>query len=106
MLGCGILMMDIGSSVSMPIALERMREHRLCDFYNTSLLLGGSVPIRWRCHHLPAQDSSQAFCHVADGCLRRRRGGDGAGDLVGLLRVGCRSFSSMVRAELWCELWW
>ena len=54
--------------------------HGLRDLQHVRLAVG-PVPFCRRGHHLPAQDPSEAFRHVADGCLCGRHGGDGAGHL-------------------------
>ena len=84
MLGCGMLMMDVGVT-AMPIGFARSSDTALRDLQHVHLV-GGPVPFCRRGRHLPAQDPSEAFRHVADGCLCGRRGGDGAGHLGRLYR--------------------
>ena len=104
MLGCGVLMTQIGAAAMLTRICAEFR-HRLRDLQYVRLAVG-PVPFYRRGHHLPAQDPSEAFRHVADGCLCGRHGGDGAGHLGAPLRVGCRSSSSRVRAGLCCAAWW
>ena len=79
MLGCGVLMMDIGGDRYADRICAEFR-HGLRDLQHVRLAVG-PVPFCRRGHHLPAQDPSEAFSHVADGCLCGRHGGDGAGHL-------------------------
>ena len=79
MLGCGMLMMDIGVT-AMPFAFAQSSDTAFA-IYNTSALLGAL------CHFVGVaitsrrKIASEAFSHVADGCLCGWHGGDGAGHL-------------------------